>query len=134
MTSFPSCVQTDDLVDKCNPGDEVVVVGSLHAEWQSGTAGFAANLEIMVGMSMKAHSVRVVNLDDELGGAATSAMPDWKALSGSGSAFAATSGNLRERFRREFDVFWSQDEAKQRPIATRDYIVRAVCPGVELDG
>ncbi|KAL7487028.1 hypothetical protein ACHAW6_012631 [Cyclotella cf. meneghiniana] len=121
---------TDDLVDKCNPGDEVVVVGSLHAEWQSGTAGFAANLEIMVGMSMKAHSVRVVNLDDELGGAATSTMPDWKALSGSGSAFAATSGNLRERFRREFDVFWSQDEAKQRPIATRDYIVRAVCPGL----
>eukprot|EP00804_Cyclotella_cryptica_P018142 CCRYP_005916-RA/>CCRYP_005916-RA protein AED:0.18 eAED:0.18 QI:173/1/1/1/0.4/0.33/6/4113/1032 len=121
---------TDDLVDKCNPGDEVVVVGSLHAEWQSGTAGFVANLEIMVGMSMRAHSVRVVNLDDELGGGATSTIADWKALSGSGSAFASSSGNLRERFRREFDVFWSQEEAKRRPIATRDYIVRAVCPGL----
>ena len=42
---------SDDLVDKCNPGDEVVVVGSLHAEWQSNNLG--PNVEVMVGMSMR---------------------------------------------------------------------------------
>ena len=54
---------SDDLVDKCNPGDEVVVVGSLHAEWQSNNLG--PNVEVMVGMSMRAHSVRVINIDEE---------------------------------------------------------------------
>ncbi|EED88948.1 predicted protein, partial [Thalassiosira pseudonana CCMP1335] len=92
---------SDDLVDKCNPGDEVVVVGSLHAEWQSGTSSFGANLEIMVGISMRAHSVRVINVDEE-----------------GGSSFAPS----------EFDAFWSEEGAKRRPIATRDYILRAVCP------
>ena len=50
---------SDDLVDGCNPGDEVVVVGSLHAEWQ-GNQGLAPDLEVM---SMRAHSVRVINVD-----------------------------------------------------------------------
>jgi hypothetical protein len=117
---------TDDLVDKCNPGDEVVVVGSLHAEWQSGTSGFVDNLEIMVGMSMQAHSVRIVNVDEEMAGGGPS-MSDLNAFSGSGG-LGSVSGNLRERFRREFDAFWNNEEAKQRPFATRDYILRAVCP------
>eukprot|EP00956_Cyclotella_meneghiniana_P028191 scaffold64965_cov79-Cyclotella_meneghiniana.AAC.9 len=112
---------TNDLADKCNPGDEVVVVGSLHAEWQSGGGGgFGNNLEIMVGMSMKAHSVRVVNVDEEVTYFSGSAL--------SGSAFGTTSGNLREIFRREFDAFWSEEAAKSHPIATRDFILRAVCP------
>jgi DNA helicase MCM9 len=117
---------TDDLVDKCNPGDEVVVVGSLHAEWQSGTSGFVDNLEIMVGMSVQAHSVRIVNVDEEMAGGGPS-MSDLNAFSGSGG-LGSVSGNLRERFRREFDAFWNNEEAKQRPFATRDYILRAVCP------
>lgn len=112
---------TDDLVDKCNPGDEVVVVGSLHAEWQSGSA-LGHNLEIMVGMSMQAHSVRVVNVDEEVAGGSSLGLD---AMSGS---FGTASGNLRERFRREFDAFWSADVAKMHPIGTRDYILRAVCP------
>lgn len=116
---------TNDLVDKCNPGDEVVVVGNLHAEWQSGGGGgFGNNLEVMVGMSMEAHSVRVVNIDEEVAGGSSSNNVGNML---SGSAFGTTSGNLRERFRREFDAFWSE-EAKSHPIATRDFILRAVCP------
>mmetsp|Transcript_1488 Transcript_1488/g.3136 ORF Transcript_1488/g.3136 Transcript_1488/m.3136 type:complete len:1133 (-) Transcript_1488:44-3442(-) len=122
---------SDDLVDRCNPGDEVVVVGSLHAEWQNQSVG--PGVEVMVGMSMRAHSVRVINIDEEFTAGGSSSMADL-GLMGGGSggmrAMAASSGNLREKFRREFDLFWSDDAggARRRPIGTRDYIVRAVCP------
>jgi DNA replicative helicase MCM subunit Mcm2 (Cdc46/Mcm family) len=112
---------TDDLVDKCNPGDEVVVVGELSAEWQD--RNLAPNVEIMVGMSMRAHSVRVINVDEEVtGGGGVTSMAD---LASGG--MVASSGNLREKYRREFDAFWADATAKRRPIATRDFIVRAVC-------
>ena len=94
-------------------------------------------MEVMVGMSMRAHSVRVINIEEEFGGGggrSSSSMADLGLMSGSGvmrdaaTVMAASSGNLREKFRREFDAFWSDPGAKRRPIATRDYIVRAVCP------
>ena len=44
------------------------------------------------------------------------------------AALGASSGNLREKFRREFDAFWNEPGAQRRPIATRDYILRAICP------
>lgn len=119
----------DDLVDKCNPGDEVVVVGSLHAEWQNHSLG--ANVEVMVGTSMRAHSVRVINVDEEAAGGGTAAsMADLGLVGGGGArdAAAASSGNLREKFRMEFDALWSDAGARGHPIATRDYVARAVCP------
>ncbi|KAL7536652.1 hypothetical protein ACHAXR_007316 [Thalassiosira sp. AJA248-18] len=119
---------SDDLVDGCNPGDEVVVVGCLHATWQS--QGLAPNVEVMVGMSMRAHSVRVINVDEEFGGGGGGGggnMADLGLMGGGGGGMAS-SGNLREKFRREFDVFWSDATSKQHPMGTRDYIVRAVCP------
>lgn len=128
-----------DLVDGCNPGDEVVVVGSLHAEWSNQSLG--PDVEVMVGMSMRAHSVRVINVDDEFagsgGGGGSTTMADLGLMNGNGmdakAAMAASSGNLREKYRREFDIFWSDangggGEKQRRPVATRDYIVRAVCP------
>lgn len=125
---------TEDLVDGCHPGDEVVVVGSLHAEWLAGTSG--GGVEVIVGMSMKAHSVRVVNADSEHGGGSGRVASNdgnimdlnIMASAGKSAALAASSGNLREKFQREFDAFWADAEAKRRPIATRDYILRAVCP------
>mmetsp|Transcript_17381 Transcript_17381/g.37846 ORF Transcript_17381/g.37846 Transcript_17381/m.37846 type:complete len:1177 (-) Transcript_17381:97-3627(-) len=122
---------SDDLVDRCNPGDEVVVVGELKAEWQNQSLG--PNVEVMVGMSMLAHSVRVVNIDEEMAGGGTTSMADLGLVGGGGignaaAAMAASSGNLREKFRREFDAFWSDASAKLHPFGTRDYIARAVCP------
>lgn len=116
---------SDDLVDKCNPGDEVVVVGSLHAEWQSNNLG--PNVEVMVGMSMRAHSVRVINIDEDVTGGDTADLGVMKDTT-TAAALAASSGNLREKFRREFDAFWNESGAQRRPIATRDYILRAICP------
>jgi len=120
-----------DLVDKCNPGDEVVVVGCLLAMWQNQTLG--QDVECMVGMCMRAHSVRVINSEEDYGGGSGTSMADLglfgksSALGGAGINLSS-SGNLREKFRREFDAFWSDPSARRRPIATRDYIVRAVCP------
>ncbi|KAL7472228.1 hypothetical protein ACHAXS_012558, partial [Conticribra weissflogii] len=125
---------SEDLVDRCHPGDEVVVVGSLHAEWLAGAS--SGGVEVIVGMSMKAHSVRVINADSEHGGSSGNGghrdgnIVDLKitASGGTSAALAASSGNLREKFQREFDAFWADPGAKRRPIATRDYILRAVCP------
>lgn len=122
---------SDDLVDKCNPGDEVVIVGSLSAEWESNN--LATDVEVMVGMSMRAHSIRVINIDEEFGSKSTS-VADLGLLGGSvniqdaASAMALSSGNLREKYMREFDVFWDDPGSQKRPMATRDYIVRSVCP------
>ncbi|KAL3775057.1 hypothetical protein ACHAW5_001191 [Stephanodiscus triporus] len=116
----------DDLVDMCNPGDEVVVVGSLHAHWH-GQNGSVDGVEAMVGMCMRAHSVRVINAEEGFGGGGgggggMGGMADLTLAGMSGS------GNLREKFRREFDAFWSSETSRRRPFATRDYIARAVCP------
>lgn len=116
----------DDLVDKCNPGDEVVVVGSVHAEWQSNNLG--PSVEVMVGMSIRAHSVRVINIDEDVTGEADLGVMGGSKINDAAAALAASSGNLREKFRREFDAFWSDSGAQRRPIATRDYILRAICP------
>lgn len=118
----------DDLVDRCNPGDDVVVVGSLHAHWQG--QGLGPDVEVSVGTCMHAHSVRVVNADEDLYGGSSAADLGLAAGGGAGAAsFMAGSGNLREKFRREFDSLWAEGgSARRHPIATRDIIARAVCP------
>jgi len=123
---------TDDLVDQCNPGDDVVVVGSLHAHWQG--QGLGSDVEVLVGTCMEAHSVRVINADEDSygGGGAGASTADLGLAAGDGdaaAAFMAGSGNLREKFRREFDALWAEGGlARRHPIATREIITRAVCP------
>lgn len=99
-----------DLVDTCQPGDEVVVVGSLLAQWQQNSV--LPDVECQVGMAMSAHSVRVVA---EKGSSA------WKNPS-------QNSVGEMDKFRKEFDEYWGREESKQTPIAARDFICRAVCP------
>ncbi len=95
-------------------------MGSLHAQWH-GQSGSVDGVEAMVGMCMRAHSVRVINAEEGFGGGGgggggTGGMADLTLAGMSGS------GNLREKFRREFDAFWSSEKSRRRPFATRDYI------------
>lgn len=47
-----------DLVNLCQPGDEVVVVGILLAQWQQPSV--SEGMDCHVSMAMAAHSVRVI--------------------------------------------------------------------------
>lgn len=99
-----------DLVDRCQPGDEVVVVGSLLAQWnQSAQPGVECN----VGMALNAHSVRVVQ---ENGSSA------WQQSESNSSV-----GEL-EKYKKEFDSYWDDPARRDYPIAARDFICKAVCP------
>ncbi len=95
-----------DLVDKCQPGDEVVVVGILLAQWQNSAQ---PGLECQVGMALKAHSVRVTQENGS-------------------SAFLSSSAMELEKFKAEFDSFWDSSQRREYPMASRDFICTAVCP------
>ena len=99
-----------DLVDKCQPGDEVVVVGNLVAQWPG--TNVVPDVDCGVGMALHAHSIRVVQ---ENGSSA------WK------GADASRAGG-EEKYRKEFDAFWEHPQNKANPIAARDYICKAICP------
>jgi MCM OB domain len=131
-----------DLVDQCQPGDEVVVVGSLLAQWEqqpgsvgggggssAGGAGkskqtaaliASGGVDCQVGLAMSAHSVRVIA---EIGSSA------WKAAnSGSGRNVSGTTSEL-DKYRKEFDEYWLQNAHHQEhPIQARDFITKAICP------
>ncbi|KAG7365278.1 MCM family protein [Nitzschia inconspicua] len=98
-----------DLVDTCHPGDEIVVVGNLLAQWQQSAI---PGLECQVGMALKAHSVRVVQ---ENGASA------WQQTDKESSSM----GEL-EKFKKEFDTYW--EKGRQTPIASRNFICKAICP------
>lgn len=100
-----------DLVDRAQPGDEVVVVGILLSQWQQ--SHVAEGQECQVGMALSAHSVRVIA---EKGSSA------WKSNSQSSQNAV---GEL-EAHRKEFAEYWSRNI--ERPMAARDFICKAVCP------
>ena len=86
-----------DLVDKCQPGDEVVVVGILLAQWQQSAQ---PGLECQVGMALKAHSVRVTQENGA-------------------SAFLESSVGELDKYKKEFDSFWEEKRRREYPIASR---------------
>lgn len=101
-----------DLVDRVQPGDEVVVVGILLAQWQN--RALQPGLEPSVGMALEAHSIRVVQENG-------------------GSAWQQTSGNdtdvQMEKYKKEFADYWKDKEARRSfEISMRDKICQAVCP------
>ena len=63
-----------------------------------------------INIALYVHSVRVVNSEEH---------STWEEIQ---------SGNTRDKLRREFDELWSRPSSIARPIATRNYIVRSVCP------
>jgi DNA helicase MCM9 len=101
-----------DLVDRCQPGDEVVVVGSLLAQWQQQSV--QPGIECNVGMAMEAHSIQVVQ---ENGSSA------WKSSSGE-----ANHSIQMENYKKEFDAYWRDPSGQDYPMASRDFICRAICP------
>lgn len=104
-----------DLVDRCQPGDEVTVVGSLLAQWQQ--PNIQPGIECNVGIALEAHSIQVVQ---ENGASA------WKQ---SGGGEANHSIIQMENYKKEFDAYWGNPRKRvEYPIAARDFICRAVCP------
>lgn len=99
-----------DLVDTAQPGDEIVVVGSLLAQWQQPSV--LPDVECQVGMAMSAHSVRVV------------------AENGSSAWKNASNNSLSEldKYRKEFEAYWAAEKHQLHPMVARDFICKAVCP------
>jgi DNA helicase MCM9 len=101
-----------DLVNKsCQPGDEVVVVGSLLAQWQQETP--MEGVECQIGIALSAHSLRVV---------ADKGSSAWK-----GSSEGNNVGEL-DKFQKEFEEFWLNPDNVRNPFHARDFITKAVCP------
>jgi DNA replicative helicase MCM subunit Mcm2 (Cdc46/Mcm family) len=100
-----------DLVDHCQPGDEVVVVGSLLAQWHQQSV--LPDVDCQVGMAMSAHSVRVVQ---EKGSSA------WKNTAGNNSV------GEQDKFRKEFDAYWKDPANQANPVLARDFICKSICP------
>ncbi|MGV2390485.1 MAG UNVERIFIED_CONTAM: hypothetical protein LVR29_26380 [Microcystis novacekii LVE1205-3] len=94
-----------DLVDTCQPGDQVVNCWVL-AQWPQSTM---ADVDCPIGMALKAHSIRVVQ---ERGG----------------SAWNDDDIGEIDRLRKEFDLYWNNQWRQRHPIAARDFICKAVCP------
>ncbi|CAJ1969660.1 unnamed protein product [Cylindrotheca closterium] len=105
-----------DLVDSCQPGDEVQLVGSLIAQWHQSSQ--QPGIESNVGMALDAHSIRVVQENSSSA---------WK-QSGDPSNSNTNPSAEMEKFKKEFDAFWQHPLHQSKPIAARDFICKAVCP------
>jgi len=103
-----------DLVDRCQPGDEVVIVGVLLSQWHQSVM---VDVDSPVGMALHAHSIRVIQ--DKSASA-------W-ASSGNGESSLGADMD-EDKFRSEFTAFWEDPKNIANPIAARDYICKAVCP------
>jgi len=111
------CKLQHDLVDSCQPGDEVFVVGNLLAQWQP----VVPNVDCTVTMALHVHSIKVVNGDSDNNSST------WGRSAVNGGVTG--SGKLRDKYQRDFEDFWNDPMNRfTKPIAARNYICRAVCP------
>ena len=130
------CVKLQhDLVDLCQPGDDIVIVGTVISQWKTNTSFFQGLNQTEITMGINAHSLRVVHgnsstdsnhfgswdriFDDPL----NNTKSDQDEEDGNVSKKA---GMIKEDVIKEFESFWSQH--KEYPIATRNFIAQAVCP------
>jgi DNA replicative helicase MCM subunit Mcm2 (Cdc46/Mcm family) len=115
-----------DLVDHCQPGDEVVVVGILLAQWP--TNSMIPDFECQVGIAMSAHSIRVV-ADQSLSAWKHTTTSTSTAMAGRNNTnkSASTLGDM-EKNRKEFEAYWNNPISIASPILSRDFICKAICP------
>ena len=121
-----------DLVDQCQPGDDVVVVGTLMSHWQS----LVQMAEVQIGMVMDAHSIRASNGNDGSGSGTSwdcifnynRDVDDDEEEEEAKVDQRARKGMVQEEIIREFEEFWNEDINKRKPIAARNFICKAVCP------
>ena len=132
-----------DLVDQCQPGDDVVVVGTLISHWLSNLVHMS---DVQIGMAMEAHSIRVVNGNDGSGSGGHGGGSSWDCIfnrndryddddeendvndGGGDSSVKVKKRMVRDEIVREFEDFWNDDYNKNHPIAARNFICKAVCP------
>ena len=146
-----------DLVDQCQPGDDVVVVGTLLSQWQN----LVQMGDVQIGMVMDAHSIRVSNGNNSNGMGSGSS--SWDCIFNNSRddddddddddnddkddideghdndkdddnnkrrkrRRKLKKGAIREEVIRQFEDFWNEDYNQKRPIAARNFICKAVCP------
>ena len=137
-----------DLVDTCQPGDQVVIVGSLLAQWHSDVATHSMNPrrgshkhngkqqqaqgpppsvrnvpEPDIGLALLAHSILVLS-DDPRASSTAGASSSSSSITAVATNHAHTEDT--KRYQAEFERYWQLQVP--RPIAARDFICRAVCP------
>ncbi len=124
-----------DLVDKCQPGDDVIIVGTLISHWQN----LVHMGDINIGTAIHAHSIRVVHGSGEGGADAGSS---WDSIFDQNTNRDQRSnandddandnnggmGMVKDEIVNDFARFWNEDENKKRPIAARNFICQAICP------
>lgn len=95
-----SVILLDDLVDHCQAGDTVMVIGEVHTRWNKERPGERCEVEIVV----VANNVRTDN--DE-----------------------KRSSALTDDLRLEFARYW-EEQHRATPLAGRDTILRSICPTI----
>eukprot|EP00727_Mastigamoeba_balamuthi_P000606 m51a1_g10542 putative dna helicase mcm9 (710) ;mRNA; r:16361-19306 len=93
-------VLLDDMVDKCQPGDSVTVVGQVRTRWKTERDGERCDVEVVV----VANNVRA---DNESEGSST---------------------GITEELRAEFAAFWQRHA--DNPLIARDEIISSICPSL----
>ena len=89
-----------DLVDKCNAGDDIVIVGVLIKQWKPVFKGMKCPVDIAV----KANSVKALKFQ------------------------APLQGNFLSDTSNKFKDFWGRHVAAGKRFTARDIIVGSVCP------
>jgi DNA helicase MCM9 len=88
-----------DLVDLFNPGDDVLVVGTMLRLWRPLCKGVRCEVDI----ALLANSVKVLNARDRL-------------------------SSLTMESQKVFNGFWERHRREGKELLARNEIVRAVCP------